>query len=193
MKLYKDFYNYEKIIRYKNQDEKLYSFFNNCQNFPNELKNVNNLFPETAQYISCIDYDIQKNFEILNKELFDLILQEINTKNSTNLKINNIYQIYFGDNKIFIQDTSYHNIYFIYSFNNEKYELEYIILFRKNINLIELLKNCDYNQTFEEYMANYGINLNDINSQVIIDEDLKRIGDFYNIKQDNFGIHENPN
>ena len=183
MKKYKEFYNYNKIIKYRNRAQNLFSFFSNCQNFPNELKDVNSLSSDITKN-SCIDYDIPINFEIINTQLFDYILQEINKKNNTNLKINNIYQIYFGDNKIIIKDCSYNNIYFIYSFANEKYELEYIILFRKNLDLDVFLQNCENNQTFEEYMTKeYEINLNDTNSQLIIDDDLKKIGDFFNIKQ----------
>ena len=54
-----------------------------------------------------------------------------------------------------------------------------------NQNLLNFLKNCDYNHTFEEFITTYGINLTETEPQVILDEDFNKLGDFYNIKARN--------
>ena len=111
------------------------------------------------------------------------LVNNININNKINL-INNIYQISFGDNKIFIKDNINKNnsLYFIYSYQNENYELEYIILFLQNKDLYYLIQQNLYAQNFEELISNYGINMTDTNPQIIIDNDLKKIGEFFNLK-----------
>ena len=191
MNIYKNYYNYDKITKYNNIDEnKLYSLINNNHKFPDELKNNNNLFPDTFKSSSI--NNIPVNFELVNTQLFDLILQDINTNNNIQLKINNNYKITFGDNKIFIQDNSNHNLYIIYSYNNNSYELESIIELKNSTKLYSLFKSCDYNDNFEKFLGNYGINLAELKPQNILDKYLTNLGKFYNFKEKKI-IKEEPN
>ena len=183
IKFYKKFYNYDLIIKKKNEDDKtLLSLFKK-EILPKELKSANNLIPDT-QKINNITVPI--NFEIINKDLFDSILEDINKNNKINLKINSNYSNYkisFGDNKIFVKDNS--NFYYIYTYMNNNYELEYIILM-KNIDLIFYLKhnkNIDYNSnlTLEDFLLEYGINLSKTDYQRLIDINLDIFGEIINM------------
>ena len=78
-------------------------------------------------------YEIPDNFEIIDKELLDLILKDINTKMNIHMSSNYNFKILsFSDNKIFVNDGNNRNsLYYIYSVKYNKYELEYIVIFKK--------------------------------------------------------------
>ena len=180
MNCYKNFYQYNYIKQNLKQSEKeLLSIFKN-KNCPDFLKHVHNLYLET-QKINPNDPDSKYplNFELVEKEIFESIIQDINTKNNINLMVNQCCDIMLGDNKIFIQNNQNKNIYYIYSSKNDNYEIEYIILLN-NGDLFNFIKN-NGKKTFEEILLEYGIDLNVKNKQFLLDNNLNQIGTIYNI------------
>ena len=180
MNCYKNFYQYDYISQNKNKSEKeLLSIFKN-KNCPEFLKNVQNLYLD-SQNISPNDSDSKfpLNFELVEKTVFESIIQDINTKNKINLMVNQCCDIMLGDNKIFIENNQNKNIYYIYSLKNNNYELEYIVLLN-NGDLLNFIKNSGKN-TFEEILLEYGIDLKEKNKQFLLDSNLNQIGIIYNI------------
>ena len=185
---FKQHYNYDKIIQYINYDnETLYYYLNkNKDKYP---INTNNFIPQNF-FHSYTDLNIPINFCLLDTEAFEALLNSIAKNNDIHKRTDNIYKASFGDNKLFIQDISNKALNLIYSYikdnnNNTNCELLYIIMTAKNQNLLNLLRYCDYNQTFEEFITSYGINLTETNPQVILDENFNELGNFYNIKVHN--------
>ena len=86
-----------------------------------------------------------------------------------------------GDNKIFVQDYSEQNLYFIYSSGYDKYELEYIIILNEG-DLFNFIKDNNDKTSFEELISEYGIDLTEKNQQNLLDENLRIIGILVNIK-----------
>ena len=102
------------------------------------------------------------------------------------MEYNCIYKISFGDNKIYVKkESTQHNIYFIYSLTNEKYKLEYILIFNINEDINNLLIEYKKNETFEDLLIKYGIDLSLTKKQLIIDNNLNSIGEFINIESKN--------
>ena len=185
MTKFKQLYNYDEIIKYNNYNSKTLSSLmkNNMQQISIDTKNI---VPENFNY-SFVDINIPINFEILSSDIFQTFLSLFVKDNNIISGQNIIYNASFGDNKLFIQDMSNDSTNLIYSYkndnyNNSNYELLYIIIMSNNRNLLNLLNYCDYNQTFEEFITTYGINLTETNPQVIIDENFNNLGEFYNIK-----------
>ena len=108
MKEFKTFYNYDNNINILFKNQKL----------PDNLNKNDNLNTEIDKNL-CSGANIPINFEIVNKTNFDLMIEEINEKNKIQLKFKYYYNIYLGDNKIFIQDHDNKFLYFIYSLNNK--------------------------------------------------------------------------
>jgi ubiquitin C-terminal hydrolase len=181
---FKQSYNYDTIIKYNNYDAKtLCSLMkNNRQKISIDTKNI---VPENFNY-SLVDFNIPIKFEILSSDIFQKLLSLFAKDNSFISGQNIFYNVSFGDNKLFIQDMSNDSTNLIYSYkndnNNSDYELLYIIIMSNNRNLLNLLNYCEYNQTFEEFITTYGINLTETNPQVILDENFKNLGEFYNVK-----------
>ena len=180
MNCYKNFYQYDYISQNKNKSEKeLLSIFKN-KNCPEFLKNAQNLYPD-IQHLNPNDsnYKFPLNFELVEKNIFDSIIQDINTKNNINLIMNQCYDIMMGDKKIYIQNNPNKNEYYIYSSKNENYELEYIII----LNNGDLFNFIIYSgkATFEEILLEYGIDLKEKNKQFILDNNLNQIGIIYNL------------
>jgi len=176
MEKYKNFYNYDKIISNKNKDDKdLFNYISNNQIFPDDLKNENNLCPDINRNFSNVKAPM--NFQIINKALFDSIIQDIKEKTNADLKANYSLKVLLGDNKLFIQDNSNKKLYYIY---NKAYELKYIIQF-DNIDLINWLqsKNCS---NFEDLLSDFGVDLSKNEYQLILDEKLEKFGTIYIIK-----------
>ena len=144
MKEFKSFYDYDNIIKNNGKINKL--FIN--QRFPDKLNNIDYLNVELDKKI-CNDAYVPINFEIFDKKNFDLIIKEINDKNKIKLEIKYYFNIYLGDNKIFIQDNNNKFLYFIYSLNNKEYTLEYIIKFNQNDNIKNFISKCEPNEKFE--------------------------------------------
>ena len=180
MNCYKNFYQYDYISQNKNKSEKeLLSIFKN-KNCPELLKNAQNLYPD-IQHLNPNDsnYKFPLNFELVEKNIFDSIIQDINAKNNINLIMNQCYYIMMGDKKIYIQNNPNKNEYYIYSSKNENYELEYIII----LNNGDLFNFIIYSgkATFEEILLEYGIDLKEKNKQFILDNNLNQIGIIYNL------------
>jgi hypothetical protein len=126
---YKNCYNYNKIIQYKNNDKgSLFSFINS-ENISYFLKDNKNLEPDVIEGI-----DIIADFCLINKNLFGSIIEDINKYNNIKLKSDYNFQVYFGDNKIFLKDgIKWETFYYIYSTDFSKYKLEYILNIKKKI------------------------------------------------------------
>ena len=187
MENFKLIYNYDKIIQIINYDNSALSYLN--KNKDKYTINSNNIQPQNYYHINT-NLNIPINFDLLDTETFGYLLNYIIKKNEIIENINNIYNVSFGDNKLFIQDISNKELNLIYSHSNDNnnninYELLYIIIMDNNQNLLNLLKYCDYNLSFEEFITIYGINLTETEPQVILDEDINKLGDFYNIKAHN--------
>ena len=178
---FKELFNYDAIIKHINYDDNtLCSFLkNNHLNLSVDNKIIK---PEFYTYNN---FNIPINFELLDTESFKSLLEFIIKDKDIISNMNNIYNVSFGDNKIFVQDISNNKINFIYSStknNNSNYELLHIVTTEQNNNLSNLFQYSEVNQTFEEFITTYGINLAETNPQIILDENLKKLGDFYNIK-----------
>ena len=188
---FKNYYNYDKIKKNKNSgDDKLNKHINNLSEFPQDLLNSKKIIPEPFAY-QYIQGEIPDKFEIINKNLFDSILKEININynSKTNCK-----KVAFADNKIFVQNNNSQNIYYIYSLVNSHYEIDYIINLQNDVSLENLLKTIDNNETFEQFLlSKFNINFMDINPQFLLDENLNKFGDFYNMKQNYDIIQKEPN
>jgi hypothetical protein len=165
----KDFYiiNYQWIKNYKdsNNYNKIVEKINKGANLKNEiisdyLKDKNNLIPDMTgdEYTN---FEAPLNFELIEKNILNSILQDINEKCKLKLKSEYIYQVSFGNNKIFVQDDSNTNYYFIYSIKNKKYILEYYIKLGKKNNIKKFLSLSEYNQDLEDYLEEYGIDLSE--------------------------------
>jgi len=78
------------------------------------LKIPKNLSPDyDNNYSDAISVPI--NFELVEKDIFESIIEDINTRNRINLKSNHYYNVMLGDNKIFVQDNFCQTLFFIYS------------------------------------------------------------------------------
>ena len=84
---YKDFFNYNKIMKnINNSDKALIKLIDNCQKYPEELNNFNNLsFDLHELKISSYDFKYPMNFELCNIKLFDLLIKDINNKNENEI------------------------------------------------------------------------------------------------------------
>jgi len=187
MKLFKSFYQYDKIIK----NEKI-NLFNN-QKFPEELKNVNNLYCELnkKELNNC---GIPLNFELVDKKVFDQILEFINEKNKTKLSLNYYFNVNLGDQKIFVQDKTYQTLFYIYKLYNKAFELEYIIYLEKYGNINNFISISKNHQNLEEFISFYNIDLSKKEIQNMIDENLNKLGTFKIIKsQNNFYKIKDPN
>ena len=185
IKEFKEFYKYDNYIKNKGN--------NIC---------IKGKFPETLKKNLNIDfnknllngYNIPIDFEIVEKEIFDLIIKEINEKNKIGLKVDNSFQLFLGDKKLFLQDSSNINIYYVYIVKNKEYDFGYFIKFNNCDNIKTFFSNCDNNENFEEFISKYGIDLSKSENQNMIDDTLNVIGEFKNIKpnQQNYNIKQ-PN
>ena len=180
MKAYKNLFEYDSIIEYNEINEKtLLSLFKN-KDYTNYLKNPKNLSPDyDNNYSDTMNVPI--NFELVEKDIFESIIEDINKRNKINLKSNLYYNVMLGDNKIFVQDNFNETLFFIYSLGSDKYDLEYIIIL-DNRNLFNFINDNNDKQSFEELLSEYGIDLTEKNQQNLLDENLKEIGILINIK-----------
>ena len=170
IKKYKDANNYNEMVENKNKGvnskKKIISDY---------LKDKQNLIPNMTgdEYTN---FKAPLKFELIEKNILNCIFQDINEKYKMKLYSEYIYHVSFGNNKIFVQDDSNNNSYFIYSAKNEKYIFEYFIKFEKNYNIKKFLSLSEYEQDLEDYLEEYGIDLSDEEEQLIINDNLKLIG-----------------
>ena len=165
---YKKIYNYKAIINNKNKDEqKLYSYIN-TENISEILKDNKNLEPAVIEGINLIT-----DFCLINKNLFESIIEDINKSNKIKLKSDYNYHILFGDNKIFLkEDKMWDTYYYIYSIDFSKYKLDYYLKVKKKINIKDFFS--DY-ETFDEFIKNNEIDLSSDGEQKIKDFTFKVI------------------
>ena len=188
MKELKTFFDYDNII--KNHDNINILFQN--QKFQDKLNNIDYLNTELDKKIYH-DANVPINFEIFDKKNFDLITKEINNKNKIKLEFKYYYNIYLGDNKIFVQDNDNKFLYFIYSLNNKEYTLDYIIKFEQINDIKNFISNCELNEKFEDLIIKYGIKLSSQGDQILIDDNYKLIGKLKNIKSKQIHGKKDPN
>ena len=165
IKNYKKLYNYDKNINNLMEDKKL---------FPS-AKNVEERFEK------LIDFDIPINFDIIDKDTFELILKNINEKNNVDLSSDYIYDVTIGDHKIFVKENkndNNKNIYYIYSFEYARFELEYIIIFKWKRTIKQIISKSNY-KNLEDFLTENKIDLSEANPQTNINHDIDV---FINIK-----------
>ena len=180
MKEFKTFYDYDNIIKNKGNMKN--------QKFPDNLNNSDYLNTELYN-----NSNIPINFEIFVKKNFDLILKEINDKNKIQLKFKYVFNIYLGDNKIFMQDNNNKFLYYIYSLNNKEYTLDYIIKFNQIDNIKNFISKCEPNDKFENLISKYGIKLSFQGDQNLIDDNYNSIGVLKNINSKQIQGKKDPN
>ena len=180
MKQFKTFYDYDNIIKNKGNMKN--------QKFPDNLNNSDYLNTELYN-----NSNIPINFEIFVIKNFDLILKEINDKNKIQLKFKYVFNIYLGDNKIFMQDNNNKFLYYIYSLNNKEYTLGYIIKFNQIDNIKNFISKCEPNDKFENLISKYGIKLSFQGDQNLIDDNYNSIGVLKNINSKQIQGKKDPN
>ena len=177
------------LISVKENGKKILSLLKK-EKFPSGLQNIqnlNNLFPN---YNNIQNFIIPYGFELIEKNIFESLIQEISKYSNFILPYNNLYEVSFGDNKIFIKNND-NKLYFIYSGNN--YQFEYLIQFMNNIDLINYLQqNFSSELTFEEFISYFGIDLTETNIQFIIDDNLKALGLFLNYNKKQNIVRKDP-
>jgi hypothetical protein len=123
MENYKKFYNYDLYIEKLKTGTKISLSLFKKEDMPHKIKHSRYLIPN---YDNSSNSNVPKNFEIVEKDMFESIIKELNTKNNINLEMNECYDAMLGYKKIFVRDNTNKNLYFIYSSNYDIYELEYI-------------------------------------------------------------------
>ena len=192
MENYKKYYNYDLFVSNRSMDKKVLLSMFKKQDIPDYLKNSHYLSPNYDNSNS----NAPINFELVKKDIFDSIIKDLNTKNNINLKMSQCYNVMLGDKKIFVKENSNQNLYFIYSSDNDKYELEYLVTF-KNIDLFNFIKNNNDAKSFEEIISEFGIDLTEKtdknkNRQMILDDNLNIIGMLTYIKPKANIIYREP-
>ena len=178
--------SYNKMIKNKSNNS------SKNQKFPDKLNNINYLNAEFDKNISN-DVNIPINFDLVNKINFDLLIKGINEKNKIQSKFKYYYNIYLGDNKIFIQDNDTKFLYLIYSFNNKEYTLDYIIKFDQINDIKNFISKCEPNENFEDLIIKYGIKLLSKDDQNLIDDICNSIGILKNINSKQIQGKKDPN
>ena len=103
--------------KYKNFDVKSLDF----------LLKLENIRPENIQNEINYKKEVPNDFDIIEKNLFEEILENLNKlQNDIKLYSEYIYDVSFGGELILVKEIKSNDI-FIYSLENEKYKLEYII------------------------------------------------------------------
>jgi len=191
---FKDENNYNKIVQNINKGDQILHSFLKKEIIPDYLKDNKNIAPNMTNN-KYRGFDAPLDFELIEKNLFNSILQDINEKCKLKLKLKSefIYQVSFGNNKVFVQDDSNANSYFIYSANNKNYDFEYYLKLEKN-NIKQFLSLSEYDQDLEDYLEEFRLDLSEEEEQMIINDNLKLIGNIkiinptknrYSIKEPN--------
>ena len=127
-----------------------------------------------------INFNIPKNFGIINKEIFDSIITELKKIHNINQNELPFNRISFGGHRLIMQLFYNPQIYLLYLKINSIYELDYIIIIQNNnISLSNLFSNCAKEETLEEILSlYYKINLRQNKIQNLIYNNQK-IGEIY--------------
>jgi len=192
IKNYKDANNYNKIVKNINKDDQILYSFLKKEIIPDYLKDNKNIVPNMTNN-KYRGFDAPLEFELIEKNLFNSILQDINEKCKLKLKSEFIYIVSFGNNKVFVQDDSNTNSYFIYSANNKNYDLEYYLKLEK-YNIKQFLSLSEYDQDLEDYLEEFRLDLSEEEEQMIINDNLNLIGNIkiINPTKNRYSIEE-PN
>ena len=133
----------------------------------NYLIQKDNLRPNNFQDKLNYNKEIPIDFEIINKNTFEYIIEKLNSlEKNSKLKSDYLFNISFACNLTLIKELNENQIY-IYSMENEKYKLEYIISLDENRNLKDLFKDC---KDFDGFLNKYNLNLSKKEAQEIIIE-----------------------
>ena len=187
IRAFKKHYNYKAIMdNYNYGVEVLNNNIKITQEFPDNLKQQNSLNFSSCT-ISNTNLSFPSKFLFIEKDIFDQILKELNSKFNIFLKISQYYKIFFGDKKFFIRDLAKKNLFYIYTLDtSNNIQIEYIIQTENGQDITNFSSSCDYNETFEQYLvSNFGINLRDAKPQVLLDENLNKKGDLIIVKPKN--------
>ena len=172
MKNFKKIYNYDEFINKRKSKLNLSLVLIKRKDISYNLEDAKNLI---LNYDNSANCNVPLDFEIVEKDIFESIIKEINKKKNINLDICQCYEVMLGDKKIFVRDNTNKNLYFIYSFEFTRYELEYNLVL-KNVDLFNFIKKNNDKISFEEILSEYGINLTEESRQMILDNNLKIIG-----------------
>ena len=158
-----------------------------------------------------IDYNIPISFEIINEDIYKLLIKEDFLFNiNDNITEQLSYKILFGNNQIIIRSKldknkedadafSKLNKYLIYSYdkelknnyNNDKYILKYILNYNKENYFFNDFKKI-VKEGIKKYIEDKNIDININNyEENIIDDKKKNLGKFINIKISENDINNN--
>ena len=143
----------------------------NIGTFPDELKNPDLVFPKMEKYKS---YEFPYNFDIINKDLFHLLIKEEDPNDNYNINVEiNIkkqkkYKILLGKEFIILIEEIKNNIllYSLESQNNKKiYQPKYVLNFNNSNLLQEQTRSIKKMKSFEDYISKLGINIKNDSKQ----------------------------
>ena len=140
----------------KNEDKKV--------KLPDLLFLKDNLRPKDLQDKIKYKKEVPIDFDIINKKLFETILENLNSLNiNEELKSDYLFDVSFACNYILVKELNSNDI-FIYSIENGKYKLDYIISLNDDSKLKDLFNNC---KDFDEFLNKYYLNLSTNETQDI--------------------------
>ena len=186
---YKKFYNYDSIIQKMNEtgqnvnNNYLLSVLNNNK-LLELFMNENNLCARQEKIFNNNgnEFHYPVNFEIVQKNVFDLIINEINTTNRINFGQNlNSVKIVLANNRIYIKYIQ--NYFYIGSYVNGEYKINYIIIINDKEILNKILNHL-FNSYFgneEEYLEKIKLDINKVNIVQNIINKNNIIGNFISI------------
>ena len=164
IKEYKNFYNYDLIKQNieKNIDNKdLFKSLNNKKLNHNLINEQNLLFEEVKVNFSPEKFTTYpKNFDVVKKNTFDKILDDINNAYGINIGKNLInYEIIFFNNRLVIRESN--NIYICSKNEKNEIDVNYMLISNTFILLKLILTNFfdNNNDNFEQYFVNIGFDI----------------------------------
>ena len=115
--------------------------------------------------------EIPKDFNIIEKSLFESILDQLNSlHNNQDLNSDYLFEVSFACNYALIKNSKTNEI-FIYSIEEEKYKIEYIISLEKDVSIKNLFDKC---KNFDDFFNKYNLNLLKKEEQEIKIDDGKK-------------------
>ena len=160
--------NYNEFKKYLNSIDKK-NFENDnlnlkCGNFPDALKNPENVFPKINKYYS---YEFPNEFDIIKIDLFQSLMEEEDPNDSYNININinqqKRYRILLGNQLTILIDETNNNllIYYIESQKGRKfYKPKYVLDFVNSEILKDQIQNIKKTDNIENYISNLGADIN---------------------------------
>ena len=103
--------------------------------------------------------------------MFESILEQLNSlHNNQDLNSDYLFEVSFACNYALIKNSKTNEI-FIYSIEEEKYKIEYIISLEKDVSIKNLFDKC---KNFDDFFNKYNLNLLKKEEQEIKIEDGKK-------------------